>query len=1126
MSHAESLLIANRGEIAIRIARTAADLGLRTVGVHPADDTGAHLDAVDETALLPGRGVGAYLDAGAVVAAAIDAGCGVVHPGYGLLSERPVLAAACAQAGVSFVGPSPEVLEIFGDKHATLALARSVGAPVLDATDPAGGLDAARQLLEDGPVMVKAVAGGGGRGLRVARDGDELDEAWARSSAEAASAFGDGRCYAERHLPRARHIEIQLAADAAGGVVVLGDRECSLQRRHQKLLELAPAPSLTEGVRARCAEAALALGRAAELRGLGTVELLVDVSAGGEDGSAEGSGESHAGLTGAGPGGEDAPVAVIEVNPRLQVEHTVTEAVTGLDLVAIQLQLATGATLDELGLADTPPARGRAVQARVIAESLTAQATLEPSGGTITAWSPPTGPGVRVDAAVRVGDVVHPSFDPLLAKVIVWATDADVLTRRADRALGELVLGGPETTIGLLRALLKRPETLAGQTTTTYVEDHLGALAAEAQSLGTDPSAGAGTSPALPAATGDAARGRLGAGGPLGDGQVALVAPLAGTVVAIEADAGWTIDAGRPVVILEAMKMEHVVAAPNAGAVTDVVVAVGDVVARGDRLAIIATGDGAVEDGASRPELDLDHVRDDLAEVVERHEIGHDERRSAAVQRRRAVGRRTTRENVADLVDDDSFVEYGPLVLAAQRRRRPLDELIAKTPGDGLVGGVGTVDAARFGDAARTVVVSYDYTVLAGTQGHMNHLKKDRLFQLAADQRLPVVVFTEGGGGRPGDTDGTQVAGLDCLAFRLFGELSGQVPLVGINAGYCFAGNAALLGCCDVVIATEDSNIGMGGPAMIEGGGLGQVDPTDIGPIDVQWANGVVDLRAADEAEAVDLARRYLSYFCGPVADWDAADQRLLRHVVPENRLRVYDVRSAIELLCDTDSVLELRRGFAPGMITCLARIEGRPLGVVANDPTHLGGAIDSDGADKAARFLQLCDAFGLPVLFCCDTPGIMVGPDAEATATVRHAARLFTVGASISVPFATIVLRKGYGLGAQAMAGGSFRAPAFIVAWPTGEFGGMGLEGAVRLGYRDELAAIADPDERQAAYEERVAKMYEIGKGINFASVFEIDDVIDPADSRRWITRVLLAAAGPPGAPPGTPRRPCVDTW
>ena len=581
------------------------------------------------------------------------------------------------------------------------------------------------------------------------------------------------------------------------------------------------------------------------------------------------------------------------------------------------------------------------------------------------------------------------------------------------------------------------------------------------------------------------------------------------TVVSIDVREGDEVRVGQQLFVLESMKMEHVVAAEVAGVVTGVPAVVGQTVVPGDELATIDARDvGAATEAAVAAPVDLDRIRPDLAEVIERHDVGLDHRRPDAVARRRATDRRTARENVADLVDEGSFVEYAPLVIAGQRRRRALQELIERTPADGLVGGIGTVDGHSI------VAMSYDYTVLAGTQGMWNHEKKDRLFELAARMQLPVVFFTEGGGGRPGDTDGATVAGLDCLAFNLFAQLSGLVPLVGVTSGYCFAGNAALLGCCDVIIATEGSNIGMGGPAMIEGGGLGSYDPTAIGPVDVQVANGVVDVLVTDETEAVVVAKQYLSYFRGDVTGWECADQQTLRHLVPENRVRAYDVRTVIDALCDTGSVLELRRGFGEGIITALTRIEGRAVGIVANNPSHLGGAIDTPAADKAARFMQCCDAFDVPIVFLCDTPGFMVGPASEAAGAVRHMARMFVTGANVSVPCGTVILRKGYGLGAQAMAGGSFKAPLFCVAWPTGEFGGMNLEGAVRLGQRRELEAIADPDERERVYEEMVERMYEHGKAVNMASYFEIDDVIDPADTRRWITTMLTAS------PPAPPRR------
>ncbi len=606
---------------------------------------------------------------------------------------------------------------------------------------------------------------------------------------------------------------------------------------------------------------------------------------------------------------------------------------------------------------------------------------------------------------------------------------------------------------------------------------------------------------------------------------VTIASPLQGTIVTIDVSAGDEVRAGQQLMLIESMKMHHSIDATVSGIVGRLVVQVGDTVMEGDPVASIApqhVEQVAEEDAAA---IDLDRIRPDLAEVVARHEIGLDPARPDMVERRRKVHRRTARENVADLVDEGSFVEYGPVVIAAQRRRRQLDDLIKRTPADGMIGGIGRVNGALFaGKAGQVVALSYDYTVLAGTQGTQNHRKKDRLFEVAERLKLPVVFFTEGGGGRPGDTDGVGVSGLDCLAFMFWGQLSGLVPLVGINAGYCFAGNAAMLGVCDVVIATADSNIGMGGPAMIEGGGLGVFEPTAVGPMSVQQFNGVVDIAVADEAEAVAVAKQYLSYFQGPIDEWECADQRELRHVIPEDRKRSYDVRAAIEGIFDTGSVLEIRRDFGLGMVTAFARVEGRPVGIVANNPNHLAGAIDSPGADKAARFIQLCDAFDIPIVTLVDTPGMMVGPAVEQTALVRHCCRLFVNGANVTVPLVSIVLRKSYGLGAQAMMGGTTKAPQACVAWPTGEFGGMGLEGAVRLGYRKELEAVEDPGEREVLFEQMVERMYTHGKALNTASHFEIDDVIDPADTRRWIMAILASAPEP--LPRAGKKRPNIDTW
>jgi acetyl-CoA carboxylase carboxyltransferase component len=573
------------------------------------------------------------------------------------------------------------------------------------------------------------------------------------------------------------------------------------------------------------------------------------------------------------------------------------------------------------------------------------------------------------------------------------------------------------------------------------------------------------------------------------------------------------------------MKMEHVICADRSGYVRAISAAPGETIFETDPLMFIEPAEVEAVAEAVAAVVDLYTIRPDLADMVARHAFGLDENRPEAVACRHGCNQRMARENIADLCDDDSFIEYGALAVAAQRRRRTLDDLIRNTPADGMITGIGAVNGASFGeDKARTAVLAYDFTVLAGTQGMMNHKKTDRLLGLVEDWQIPLVLFAEGGGGRPGDVDSPGVAGLDVPSFLSMAKLSGQVPLIGIVSGRCFAGNAALLGCTDVIIAAADSNIGMGGPAMIEGGGLGVFKPEDIGPMSVQTRNGVVDIAVADEAEAVAVAKQYLSYFQGSLADWSCADQRLLRQAIPENRLRAYLIGDVIQTLADTGSVLELRKDFGLGIVTALVRIEGRPMGLMANNPHHLGGAIDADAADKAARFMQLCQAYGLPILSLCDTPGFMVGPDVEKTAQVRHVSRMFVTAASLTVPVFAVVLRKGYGLGAQAMTGGSFHAPVFNIAWPTGEFGGMGLEGAVRLGFKKELETIENPVAREAEFNKRVARSYEIGKAVNMAAHLEIDGVIDPLETRRWVLRGLKSM--PPRTGTETPRKPFIDTW
>jgi acetyl/propionyl-CoA carboxylase alpha subunit len=1065
------LLIANRGEIALRIIRTATELGLGTVAVYAEDDADSpHVHAADEAIGLHGSGPAAYLDHVAILSAAKESGAELIHPGYGFLSEQTGFALACAAAGYTFVGPDASALELFGNKCSARRAAVAADVPVLAATDGPSSVEDVRTFAaaQDGSIVIKALAGGGGRGMRIIRSADQIDDAYWQCAGEAELGFGDRSLFAEALLADARHIEVQIVAASLGPAsraLALGDRDCSIQRRHQKLIEIAPAQGISATLRRELHSAAARLCARADYRGLATVEFLV-------------AGDRF---------------VFLEVNPRIQVEHTITEETTGFDLVATQLAIARGATFDELALpagisadggevrGEPAIARGIAIQARVNMETLAGDGSISPTAGTLTVFSPPTGPGVRVDTHGGQGLTPSPRYDSLLAKVITHVREPSfrAALRKAQTALAEFHIEGIRTNIAVLREVLSSSQLQSGSVTTGFLDENLAGFASAVQARRQET--------------------RL-ATVELHAGEEVARAQLAGTVIEI-APEGAEFAAGAQLVVLEAMKMQHVLTAPDAVRTVRTLVAPGQVVGTGDPLVIfVRTGQSEeATDAGGFAHFDLDRSRADLDDVHRRHLLTLDEARQPAVAKRHKQNRRTARENIADLVDPGSFVEYGALAVAAQRSRRSEEDLIANTPADGLVAGVAKIGGVE------TAVLSYDYTVLAGTQGMRNHAKTDRVFDLATRRKLPVVLFAEGGGGRPGDTDVANIAGLDLMTFRSLGALSGQVPLVSIVSGRCFAGNAALAGTCDVIIATPDANIGMGGPAMVEGGGLGEYRPEDIGPIDVQRRNGVVGLVARDEAHAVSLAKRYLSYFHSRLDEWEAPDPRRARHVVPENRLRAYDVHHAIDAVADVGSVLELRADYGVGVVTALVRVEGAPFGLLANSSHHLGGAIDAEAADKIADFLTLCDSAGLPIISLCDTPGFMVGPDAEVEAAVRRFSRLFIIGARLTVPFGMIILRKGYGLGAMAMAAGSFHAPEFTVAWPTGEIGGMGLEGAVRLGFSKELAAVSDPVERQNMFDKLIEAAYRHGKALTSATTFELDDVIDPADSRALIIRLLV---------------------
>ncbi len=1152
------LLIANRGEIAIRIMRAAAELQIPTVSVAPLDDAGSlHTGKADKAVTLEGTGTSAYLDIEQLIAVAQEHGCDAVHPGYGFLAENAEFARRCADVGLTFIGPRVETLELFGDKAQARRAAAAAAVPIIRGLDRAVSAEEAAAFhaeLGDGrPMMIKAIAGGGGRGSRMVERADEVAATYERCRAEAEAAFGNGDLYVEEFIPQARHVEVQILGDVHGAIAHLGERECSVQRYFQKIVEVAPAPGLADDLRGQILDAAVRFASEVGYSNAGTFEFLVDVS------------------------GHEQSFAFIETNARIQVEHTVTEAVTGVDIVHAQLRLAAGATLAELGLDDpavgTP--RGYAVQARVNMESVRADGSIHPASGTLTAYEPPSGPGVRTDGFGYGGYETSLRFDSLLAKVIGHSPSDDFADAiaRTSRALSEFRIEGVETNIAFLQSILAHEDFATGQIDTRFVDREMAQLASaagehrrfvtpaghEASGLGTSPTeegyAGARVEDSWdPLALFDHDKQVKSENADRDDDAdptrpVVLAAPVRGTVISVDVAEGDQVAAGRPIATIALLELHHIVRAKGSGVVQAVSVAVGDAIREGDPVVLFAEADVEDHTVATSEAHDLDptSIRDDLALVNERRSFVDDDFRAEKIARRHEKKQRSPRENIEHLFDG-TFREYGPLVTAASWQKQQW--LRETTQADGLVMGIGNINGDVFDDEhSRAVVVHYDYMVVAGTQGGRGHYKQDRIYELAGRFRLPLVLWAEGGGGRPGisggepetsrgmgaagaDSAAVDIAGrggggvpIDSYTFTKLSQLSGLVPLVGVNSGRCFAGNTVMLASCDVIIATENSTIGLGGPAMIEGGGLGIYTPEEVGPMSFQVPNGVVDILVKDDEEAIETARKYLSYFQGPIDHWEAHEQGRLRQIVPEHRAETYDMRDVIKTLADLESILEIREAFGTGIITAFIRVEGRPMGLVANNPLHLSGAIDRDASDKAARFLQLCDTFDLPVLSLMDTPGIMVGPEHEETALLRHSARMFVTGANMTTPMFGVVVRKAYGMGARAMSGGSSLEPFFMVAWPTAEFADMTIEGRVRLTFRDELDGIDDPDERQAVYERRVAEFVDQARAVNSGGTnYGVDDVIDPADTRAWIAQGLRSL--PPVPSRTEKKRPNVDTW
>ncbi|EXJ59552.1 uncharacterized protein A1O5_12177 [Cladophialophora psammophila CBS 110553] len=1108
------ILIANRSEIACRLIRTySLYSSIHTVALFtPSEKDATHVRLATASVALPGEGPRAYLDAANIVNIAKKEGCWGIAPGYGFLSEDAGFVRLCEDEDIMFIGPSSEQLAQLGNKMSAKSLAADAGIPVLDGTQTL--LDRGSSITDVlafgkslGPaskIILKAAAGGGGRGIRIIDDNTDeqaIRLAYEACQREAHASFGIGSLFAERYLHGATHIEVQLLGDGTGEVCHFWERECSLQRRNQKVVEIAPSHSITPRLRRAIIEAAVKLGKAVKLRSLATIEFLVDAAT------------------------ED--YYFMEANPRIQVEHTITEQINGIDLVDLQLQVALGRTLADLNITrEPPPPRLTSIQLRINAETFRQDGTAQPEAGTIRQGHFPTGAGVRVETALEGGRqyAVSPLFDSLLAKLIVTSSSYESALRLARWAIDETRIGGCRTNQAFLMALLDIQPVQEGKSNILTIQENFEVLYSATQQFEDALRAkGDRNSDEATSLMEDAAKVERPAG------SEELLALVTGVVLSIKVSGGDKITAGQELVVLEAMKMEHSVRSAYNGVVAKVAVTQGQQVNAGDAL-LFTRSDG---DSSSTNTHDLaetenpEKLRPELTELNERKAFLRYAGREEDVAKRHANGYLTGRENLDLLVDKDSFVEYGDLVVAAQRKRYPMSHLIARTSGDGIIVGWAKIDSHP------VAVVIGDYLVLAGTQGHFHHQKLDRIFQSIIDHPVPLVMYAEGGGGRPGDTDHLGMAGLKTPSFALMGEIKARgIPSVAVVNGYCFAGNAAFLGTCDIVVATrggskdaplrKSTTIGMGGQAMIEGGGLGRFEHEHIGPVDVHMRSGGIDVLVDTEVEAAPLVRKIVALFTHPLLPPAespyTSDPLRLRTAVPplSSRRRAYDVRRVINLLLDDDSFIEFCPEWGLSVLTGFGRIHGHAVAIMAsNSSSPLGGAIDVASGAKVNRLLRLLIRLGgMHLLSLCDTPGFMVGPDFERSIEAQGAGstyRCFGDWFGNSQEFALlggrvlgVVLRNGFGLGAQAMLGGGSLKNSMCVAWPSAVFGGMGIEGAVRLAYKKELDAINDLEKRKKREQEMIEVMYSEGNALNMAMAAEIDGVIDPATTRKWLEQMI----------------------
>ncbi|MFC4259636.1 carboxyl transferase domain-containing protein [Marinobacter lacisalsi] len=1067
----ERILVANRGEIAIRIIRAARQLGKETVAVYARDDAASlHVTYADQACELPREGAAGYLDARALVDAACRMGCTAVHPGYGFLSENADFARLCAAEGLRFIGPTPEILDLFGSKVKALQLARDAGVPVMPGTSEATSLEAARAFAgEHGAVMLKAMAGGGGRGMRVVRDAGELDEAFERCCSEARQAFGNGDLYVEKLLLYARHIEVQVIGDGSGQVTHLWERDCTVQRRHQKLIEIAPSPVLDEHLREQILDAAVKLASHVNYSNIGTFEFLVS----------------------------DEGFWFMEANPRLQVEHTVTEEITGIDLVQTQIHIASGQSLADLGLQTSPAPKGFAIQARVNLEELSEDGTSVPRAGLIRAFSPPSGPGIRVDTYGYAGYRSSHRYDSLIAKVIARGHDFPGAAKALSAALREFHIADIPTNTPLLRAILDHPDFLGGDYSTSFMADHMKALQGSMAGQSTlappgspdsspqDQTVGPDTT-ALPADY---------------DPSDAIHAPMEGMIVSLDIAIGDRVRRGDPLMVIEAMKMEQSVRASHDGIVRSIAVKPGDVIRERSILAIIeSSGTEASHEDSATGSLFTEEDQGWGAEVDEinrRLELAQEMGGPDKVGKQKAKGKLTARERVQALVDEGSFTELGALTGFGEYDEN--GELITVKPAN-FIGGTARLDGRRV-----TLGVD-DFTLRASSGDAAIHAKQIFLENYARQMRLPVVRLLDGasGGGsvKMALQNGFHYVPLNPGWDAVVDNLS-LAPVVAAAVGPTVGLGAARLAMSHLAVMVR--GIGQAftaGPPVVKGSTGEDLTLEELGGTDIHAESGVVERMVGSEQEAFDVIRAFLSYLPRNVDELppreacddpvDRCEESLLT-AIPRNSRKPYDIGAILESIFDQGSVF-IYSEYGGSTVTALARLNGHPVGVLATNPLK-GVTMSVEGAQAATRLVDLCETFHLPLVSLTDQGGVSIGSAAERRGTIRHGVRAISAIYQARVPQAELILRRIFGVGGAGIVNRHRASPSW--SWPSGSWGSLPSRGGIEAAFSGQLNQAEDREQEM----QRLERLMEnIASPFRTAEKFGVQNMIDPRQSRRLL--------------------------